>query len=377
MADDGRSKAITVVTAVMLAISLTTVLLRCFVRLRVVKAFGWDDATMVAAMTLNLGFAICGLIGPKYGMGKKMTYFAFYPDHFHRALFCWWLGQVFYLFTCVMAKFSIIISLLRITIDRIHRYILYAAMGLTLLVGLLFFFFTVFQCQPVDFFWNRMSEKGTCINTDTLLDIAYIYSVGAAITDFTIGLLPIFVIWNLRMNPRAKVAIAGILGLGCIASAAVIVRIPYLHNYKSHDFLYATSNISIWSNIEAGLGITAGSLTTLRPLIRFLRDGSSASRSTPHTPGSFPLSSTFGHGLKSSKSRRSRTRTNPDDARHLWTGSHDEYTGTTTTVMGSHDPHRNTSEEELNAGFEPSSNPDERELKVERTFRVSVRNESP
>lgn len=46
--------------------------------------------------------------------------------------------------------------------------------------------------------------------------IAYVYSVGAAITDFTVGLLPVLLIWNLRMNLRAKVAIACILGIGCM-----------------------------------------------------------------------------------------------------------------------------------------------------------------
>lgn len=46
----GRSEVITIVTAVFFAISLTTVLLRCFVRLRVVRAFGWDDTLMVIAM---------------------------------------------------------------------------------------------------------------------------------------------------------------------------------------------------------------------------------------------------------------------------------------------------------------------------------------
>lgn len=43
------SEAITVVTAVFLSISLTTVLLRCFVRLHLVRAFGWDDTLMVIA----------------------------------------------------------------------------------------------------------------------------------------------------------------------------------------------------------------------------------------------------------------------------------------------------------------------------------------
>lgn len=100
--------------------------------------------------------------------------------------------------------------------DRVHAYILYAAITLATAVGLIFLFFTIFQCSPVDFFWNRLTETGTCISTDLLIDIAYLYSVGAAITDLTIGLLPVALIWNLRMNQRTKAAIVGILGVGCM-----------------------------------------------------------------------------------------------------------------------------------------------------------------
>lgn len=46
----GRSEAITIVTAVFFGVSLVTVSLRCFVRLRVVRAFGWDDGLMVISM---------------------------------------------------------------------------------------------------------------------------------------------------------------------------------------------------------------------------------------------------------------------------------------------------------------------------------------
>ncbi|RHZ63767.1 putative integral membrane protein [Aspergillus thermomutatus] len=341
---NGRSEAIAIVTSIFLVLSLVTVGLRCFVRARVVRAFGLDDWTMVAAVALNLAFAICTLIGCSYGMGQKTEYFELHQDYYRRALLCWWLGQIFYVITCVVAKMSIIVSLLRITIDRVHILILYAAMALALIVGLLFFFFTIFECTPVDFFWNRFTEQGKCIDTDILIAIAYTYSVGAAVTDFTIGIMPVFIIWSLRMNARTKMAIAGILGIGCIASAAVIVRIPFIHNYKDPDFFYATYQISIWSNVEAGLGITAGSLTTLRPLVRFLRDGSSASRSHQRQPGSYPLSGNMPKGL----TRRSKPDEGGEDARRLWTGMADEeYQGVTTTITGTHPTKRGGSEESL------------------------------
>lgn len=54
--DDSRSQAILIVTSVFFAISVVSVFLRIFVRTRVVRAFGWDDITMVLAMVCLRAF---------------------------------------------------------------------------------------------------------------------------------------------------------------------------------------------------------------------------------------------------------------------------------------------------------------------------------
>ncbi|KAJ5238181.1 hypothetical protein N7489_008272 [Penicillium chrysogenum] len=366
--DDGRNKAILIVTSVFFAISLLSVILRCFVRTQVVRAWGWDDGTMVIAMALNTVFAICGIVGCKYGLGRKLAYFALHPDDFHRALLCWWTGQLFYVLTCVVAKISIIIALLRITVSRVHAYILYAVIALATAIGLIFFFFTMFQCSPVDFFWNRAQPKanGSCIDTNVLIGVAYLYSVGAAITDLTIGLLPVALIWDLRMKRRNKGAIVAILGIGCIASAAVIIRIPYIITYKDPEFLYATYQLSIWSNVEAGIGITAGCLTTFRPLVRFFRDSSSGGLS--RTPNSFPLSNNRAAGFRRSVPSQHLSR---DDCQ-LWTGRRsDEYHGVTTTISTAQQKDLGSSEEDLTP-YSNDNDPEAPGWKVERSVRVSV-----
>ena len=49
---------------------------------------------------------------------------------------------------------------------------------------------------------------------------------------------------------------------------ATLVRIPALHTITdSGDFLYATTDIAIWSTLEIGLGITASTMPTLKPLL--------------------------------------------------------------------------------------------------------------
>lgn len=58
---EGRSKTIFIVTTVFLGISFIAVCLRCFVRLKLVKAFGWDDALMVFAMVIKWSWLYAGL----------------------------------------------------------------------------------------------------------------------------------------------------------------------------------------------------------------------------------------------------------------------------------------------------------------------------
>lgn len=106
-----RSASIFVVTIVFLGLSFIAVCLRCFVRLRLVKAFGWDDALMVFAMVcssvcacsifmitfndplliyfqcLNILFALCGIIGSVYGMGRKFEHILPDLDQLKTALF--------------------------------------------------------------------------------------------------------------------------------------------------------------------------------------------------------------------------------------------------------------------------------------------------
>ncbi|KAF9893174.1 hypothetical protein FE257_012589 [Aspergillus nanangensis] len=366
---EGRSLSIFVVTVIFLGLSFIAVCLRCFVRLRLVRAFGWDDALMVFAMVLNILFALCGITGACYGLGQKMDSKAFQenPHHIVTAMFWWWLGQTSYVFTCVVAKISIALALLRLTVSKVHKALLWGVIAFSIVVGLVFWFVLTLQCQPVDYFWERgnplSGKTGTCLDVDILINIAYLYSVVATLCDFILGLLPIALVWHLQMNTKTKAALAGILSLGCIASAAVIVRIPYLHTYKDPDFLYATADISVWSNVEAGLGITAGSLVTLRPLFRWFRGTSyGGSRSMKPTAGSMPLSSMNGGTRQSRQERNAAKYWRPD------LHPHDSH-GITTTIQTSRGS-RNSSQEDLNPKQLQGSGPG---VNVHKSFLVTAK----
>lgn len=217
----------------------------------------------------------------------------------------WWYCYLSYAWSMMFSKASIAVFIMRITPNRSHRLVIYTALGVSIFCGLVFFFVALFQCTPVSYFWTRAGE-GSCLSIDVIIDVVYAYSALSIITDFTFTLLPVYLVWNLQMDKRVKFALIPILSMGCVASCAVAVRMAYLENFHSNDFLYSTTDIAIWSQIEMGLAITAGSLATLKPLMKMTmrKLGFTGTGDSGHTPSSAGIK-TFGQGSgKSSFSRK-------------------------------------------------------------------------
>jgi hypothetical protein len=113
---------------------------------------------------------------------------------------------------------------MRICIKKTHLWSLYSVMAVTVLAGLIFMFLMLLQCKPLSFFWTRMAYhpvhniegQGYCINMEIIVAMTYVYSVAAAACDFTVGILPIFVVHQLQMKKQTKVAVIGILSMACM-----------------------------------------------------------------------------------------------------------------------------------------------------------------
>jgi hypothetical protein len=101
------------------------------------------------------------------------------------------------------------------------------------------------------------------------LGITYALAAVNAAADWAFGTLPLFIVWDLKMKLKTKLLVAGILAFAAIGSTGTIVRMFYIRTLMNGpDFLYATTDVAIWSTVEPGIGITAGSVACLRPLFR-------------------------------------------------------------------------------------------------------------
>lgn len=151
----------------------------------------------------------------KYGTGRHVANIP--SADTPKALYYWWLCELFYATTTVFIRLSIAVFLLRIAIKPLHRGIIYGTLGGVIAFSLFYFFLVVFQCSPVSFFWGQFEgEKGSCISAAVVPDASIAHSAVSFTADWILGLLPIFLIYHLQMNLRAKVSVAGILSLGLL-----------------------------------------------------------------------------------------------------------------------------------------------------------------
>ncbi|KAK3991131.1 hypothetical protein QBC44DRAFT_58075 [Cladorrhinum sp. PSN332] len=263
---DNRGPALLGIDIAAVALASVATALRCYVRLRLVRAFGLDDWLMLGAMVTFALYSASSIIGVTYGTGQHVWELT--KEDNSMAKKWWWCCYLAYSCTMMLVKLSIGWFLLRVTINHIHRMIIYGMMVITVVSCMAFFFVSTFQCSPVQYFWDKHTRTGTCININAVIGLGYVFSACSIISDFTFALLPAWIVSHLNMKRRTKAALIVLMGLGCFASAAVVIRIPYMKHLGSEDFLYDTSFVAIWSTTEQCLAITAGCLATLQPLAK-------------------------------------------------------------------------------------------------------------
>ncbi|KAL0935744.1 uncharacterized protein CTRU02_210335 [Colletotrichum truncatum] len=287
-----------------------SIILRCYARIFLVKNFGFDDYCMVGAMVFFSLFVACAIAGIHYGTGRH--YYDLDPADQSMAMKYWWFCYLWYCLSMICSKISIGWFLLRITVRKIDVWIIYTVMFCTVCTGVVFFFVTLLQCLPIPFFWDK-SIKGHCVEMDVIIALTYLYSAFSVICDFTFAILPIILIWKLKMDRKTKVALVPIMAMACMfvdlpkqtlikeLDSNMLDIVPALQSLSAcrssrilrtktsyvsptiHPTIKlrlvktltrapadATVDIAIWSTTEQGLAITAGSLATLRPLFRMV-----------------------------------------------------------------------------------------------------------
>jgi len=253
-----------VVNFIFFPIAAITLGLRVYIRASR-RAVGTDDYLLIIGLLLFAITIAMSTTGAFHGLGVH-NYGASAAEMRDGVMY-FSLWQLFYVASTVPVKASICISLLRITMNRLCRLILWGLIVLSCISTIMACIVVWSTCRPMAFTWDKTIKGGKCSTLEAVIALSYVVSGVNIVTDWTCAVMPAFILWDVQMRKKLKISVCIILGMGAVASTATLIRLKTIPAYRNaNDYLYGIAEIAIWSVVEIGLGIIAGSVATLKPL---------------------------------------------------------------------------------------------------------------
>ncbi|KAI1633625.1 hypothetical protein F4809DRAFT_652463 [Biscogniauxia mediterranea] len=254
--------AILFLTFIPVAISL---FFRIYGRFLTKSKLWWDDWAAIASFLSGIG----------RGLGLHITDIK--AQTTENVLFdsklCLYVGELIYGFTLFFAKVSVLCLYWRLFKVSSIALPIQILLGCTILWIILRTFIGIFQCTPVQYFWDTSIPGGYCAIDDRLFFIGNI-SVHI-VTDIAVLYLPIFQLQklNLPMIPRPGIVIIFMFGVFTSAVGVIILVISINLDLNSKDYTWVTTSIILWATVEVNLVNISANLPTVKPACYYFFKG--------------------------------------------------------------------------------------------------------
>ncbi|KAB8069689.1 hypothetical protein BDV29DRAFT_194694 [Aspergillus leporis] len=120
-------------------------------------------------------------------------------------------------------------------------------------------------CHPVQFYYDKKLKGGHCMHGQTRFFQAMV-SI-ALVEDVTILLMPVPIVWRLKITLRQKIAVTIVFSLGGLVCIFSLMRLIKFRNFVVTDLASSSAKESIWTVLELDVAIICGCLPLLKPLL--------------------------------------------------------------------------------------------------------------
>ncbi|EFZ04320.2 hypothetical protein MAA_01394 [Metarhizium robertsii ARSEF 23] len=233
----------------------------------------WREDVLMGLATLLYAtlayYAIIGIVAG--GIGKHMSDITL--DELYLAFRSWLICELIYGPLSAIIRTSVALLLFRLPLSTYEKWALYTCLGMMYAFTIIYFFITLFQCNPPPYFWERFHNfeiSGSCNDPHRLPIAAYWHSGIAGFSDLFITALSIWKLVQPRLKSKqdlkinsTRIVIIVFLSFGVLltplrAGVVMLVRIPYIRDMDlSPDFLYETVTFGGHNNREPSFRQTA------------------------------------------------------------------------------------------------------------------------
>lgn len=165
----------------------------------------------------TFGLSIASIIAATYGVGLHVADIP--PDNIRPILQSIYFTRIFYNLGMSFVKAALLVFYLRLDPRRPMRLGLYIFIGITVAFNLASFFVFVFSCNPPAMFWGDVVAGGKCMKVESQLAFYNANGILNIIIDLGIYLVPIPMVWAIKMPFKQKLGVISIFALGLLSVA--------------------------------------------------------------------------------------------------------------------------------------------------------------
>ncbi|KAH6665812.1 hypothetical protein B0J14DRAFT_550623 [Halenospora varia] len=265
--DVNKGPLFLVLTCVLTFFSCTATAMRYWVR-KAHRQLGWDDHLILAVTILAVARMGLQVASVYHGNGRHVWYLPSSEKKW--VIMASWYTQLILFPSICMLKMSIALLLLRIKDTPKTKITMWAMMVGLIATNLLPCIVLLAECSPVSAYWD--ASAGKCWNAKIRIYSIYLQVAYSILTDLICSLLPIVVLWNVRIPLRDKFLVCGLMSLGLIATTCAAIRASSLGT-SVVDLTYDYCIAAIWANTELHLAIIGANCACGRSIYKYFRYG--------------------------------------------------------------------------------------------------------
>lgn len=241
--------------------------LRFYIRISI-KKVGLDDYLMLITGILFILVLVISTLEIMNGGARHIYYLN--PVQLEIILKYFTINQPFAIMSSAFGKASVAILILRIIGPNTfwRKWFLYINLGLYMLISALCSIFAFVRCSPVRALWEvQLLATAKCWSNTAWIGVSIFQSSYGAFMDFALALLPITIVWNLKLDMKRKIGLCLLLGTGIFTGICAAIKTTLLEDFASQtDLTWATYGAFAWASLEIALVMICGSVPTLKPL---------------------------------------------------------------------------------------------------------------
>ncbi|KAH7333200.1 hypothetical protein BKA65DRAFT_41316 [Rhexocercosporidium sp. MPI-PUGE-AT-0058] len=294
---------------VLLVLSTLLFFTRIYTRRMVVHSVDFGDYALAMGWFLSLGFfvscVVCELrdllfsmmilnfglssVGTRHGLGihawdMPVAGFSLFSK-------MGIIAGAFYAMSTLSIKLSILSFYLRISPCRKFRICVYGLAVLTMAYCLAQTLEFTYSCRPMAKAWDLSITTGSCSGA---LEMCVTNSAANAAVDIAMLILPIAMLWNVRIVKRDKIGVVAILMTGSLVCIVSVIRLrAHVSILSDHDGTWITAKVVQWNAVEVHVGVICACLPHLKPLLRWHFPKVFESSSQGGTPMELPSLESF------------------------------------------------------------------------------------